>query len=205
MFPAKDNLPVEGVPFVTLGLMLANVVVFIVAGTSRPATFTAGTLFSSLFIHHSVLQLIGNVWFLWLFGSSMEDSMGPVRFLAFYIAGGLVATGVTVAVDPSLAAPPAGAAGAVAAVIGGYLVLYRGARIIALSLIPFFSGAVEIPPLVLVAAWIAMQSAFAAAGFIAPGGAAYVSWVGGFAFGLVAVHPLARHRKSIPPTAAVCR
>ncbi|HZE04177.1 MAG TPA: rhomboid family intramembrane serine protease [Solirubrobacteraceae bacterium] len=205
MFPAKDNLPVERFPFVTVGLMLANVVVFIVAGSSRPATFTAATVFSSLFIQTSVLQLIGNLWFLWLFGSSIEDSMGPVRFLAFYLAGGLVATGVTVAVHPGLAAPPVGAAGAVAAVIGGYLILYRGARIIALSLIPFFSGAVEIPPLVLVAAWVAMQSAFAAAGFIAPGGVAYVSWLGGFAFGLVAVRPLTTHRKPIPPTAALSR
>ncbi len=204
VFPAKDNIPVDRPPLVTLALIVANVVVFII-GAHRPAGFTAGTVFASMFIQTSVLQLLGNIWFLWLFGSSLEDAMGPVRFLAFYVAGGLVALGVTVAVDPGLTAPTVGAGGAVAALVGGYLLLYPRARILALSLIPFFSGIAEIPVPPIVVLWVAMQSAFAAAGFIGGGSVAYISWIGGFAFGLAAVRPLATRRKPTPPTAAAYR
>jgi membrane associated rhomboid family serine protease len=204
VFPAKDNLPLQRTPFVTLALMLANVMVFVL-GAGRPTSFSAGTVFTSMFIQTSVLQLLGNIWFLWLFGSSLEDAMGPVRFLAFYIAGGLVALGVTTAVHPGLSAPTAGAGGAVGAVVGGYLLLYPRARILALSLIPFFSGVAEIPVPVMVVLWVAMQSAFAAAGFIGGGTVAYLSWVGGFAFGLAAARPLATRRKPTPPTAAAYR
>jgi membrane associated rhomboid family serine protease len=204
VFPAKDNIPADRPPLVTVTLILANVIVFIL-GAHRPAAFTAGTVVSSLFIHTAVLQLLGNIWFLWLFGTSLEDAMGPLRFLAFYVAGGLVALGVTVAVDPGLTAPTAGAGGAVGAVVGGYLMVYPRARIMALSLIPFFSGVAEIPVPPIVVLWVAMQSAFAAAGFIGGGGVAYVSWIGGFAFGLAAVRPLATRRKPTPPTAAAYR
>ena len=205
MFPAKDNIPVDRPPVVTVALIVANVVVFLVVGTAHPGSVTLGTTFGSMFRQTSVLQLLGNMWFLWLFGSTIEDAMGPVRYLAFYVAGGLVALGLTAAFDPDLAAPPAGAAGAVAAVLGGYLVLYPRARIIALSLIPFFSGVAEIPVPVLAVLWVAMQCAFAAAGFIGGGGVAYVSWIGGLAFGAAVARPLATRRKPTPPTAAAFR
>lgn len=204
MIPVKDNIPVDRFPFVTVGLIAANIAVY-AAGVRTPPTLTAASLFTCMFIHSSVVQLIGNVWFLWLFGGNVEDSMGPLRFLAFYVAGGLVATGVVLALDPDRGAPMVGAAGAVAAVLGGYLLLYRRARVLALSVILFFFGVMEIPTLVMLAVWVAMQVAFAAAGWIGSGGVAYVSYVGGFAFGLAAIRLLATRRKPMPPTAAAYR
>jgi membrane associated rhomboid family serine protease len=190
---------------VTVGLIIANVVVFIAAGTQAAHTVTVGSLFGSMFVHSSVVQLIGNVWFLWLFGTTLEDSMGPVRFLGFYIAGGLVALGVVLAIDPGASMPTAGAAGAVAAVVAGYLLLYRHARVLALVIIVFFFGVMEIPALVMVGAWVVMQAAFAAAGLIGDGGFAYVSYIGGFLFGLAAIRLLVTHHKPTPPTAAAYR
>jgi membrane associated rhomboid family serine protease len=188
-----------------VALIIANLVVYIVAGESAARTLTVGTVFTSMFVHSSVVQLIGNIWFLWLFGTNVEDSMGPVRFLAFYIAGGLVALGVVLAIDPGATSPTIGAAGAVAAVLGGYILLYRRARVLALVAIIFFFGVMEIPALVMLGAWIVMQAAFAAAGLIGDGGFAYVSYIGGFVFGLAAIRLLATRRKPMPPTAAAYR
>lgn len=131
--------------------------------------------------------------------------MGPVRFVALYIAGGLIAQGVVLAFDPGLSQLPVGAAGAVAAVIGGYLLLYPRTRVLALVVIPFFFGVLEIPPLVMLAAWVAMQAVFAATGLIGGGTAAYLCYLGGFAFGLVSIRGLVTRRKPVPPTAAAYR
>jgi rhomboid family protein len=205
VIPLKDNIPLDRFPVATVGLIIANVVVFIAAGNTAAHTLTVGTVFSSMFVHASLVQLIGNVWFLWLFGPTLEDSMGPIRFLGFYIAGGLVALGVVLAVDPGASSPTIGAAGAVAAVIAGYFLLYRNARMLALVIIIFFFGVMEIPTLVMVGAWVVMQAAFAAAGLIGDGGFAYVSYIGGFLFGLAAIRLLATRRKPTPPTAAAYR
>ncbi len=205
MIPVKDNIPLDRFPAATITLIVANIVVYIVAGDSVARTLTVGTVFASMFVHASVVQLIGNVWFLWLFGTNVEDSMGPIRFLGFYIAGGLVALGMVLAIDPGASTPTVGAAGAVAAVLGGYLLLYRHARVLALVVIIFFFGVMEIPTLVMFGAWVVMQAAFAAAGLIGDGGFAYVSYVGGFLFGLAAIRLLATRRKPTPPTAAAYR
>ena len=205
MIPIKDNMPVDRFPFATVGLIVANIVVYIVAGPATPHAVTVGTVFSSMFIHASIIQLIGNVWFLWLFGNNIEDSMGPLRFLAFYVAGGLVAFGVVLAIRPGLAAPTVGAAGAVATVLGGYVLLYPRARVLALVVVLFFFGVLEIPTRVRLGVWVGMQVAFAAAGWIGGGAVAYLSYVGGFAFGLLTIRMLATRRKPIPPTAAAYR
>lgn len=205
MIPVKDNIPVDRFPFATVGLIVANVVVYIVAGHASPRGVTVGSVFGSIFVHSSLVQLIGNVWFLWLFGTNVEDSMGPVRFVGFYVAGGVIALGVVLAVDPGASSPTVGAAGAVAAVLGGYMLLYPRARVLALVVIIFFFGVLEIPALVMLVAWIAMQAAFAAAGLIGDGGFAYVSYIGGFMFGLAAIRLLATRRKPTPPTAAAYR
>lgn len=203
-------MPVDRFPFVTVALMVANVVVYVVGNRSYgavPGALTAGTVFSAMFFHPRVIQLIVNLWFLWLFGNNVEDSTGPLRFLIFYIAGGVAALGVQLAVAPNSSAPTMGAAGAISAVIGGYLVLYWRARVITLVLIPFFSGVAEVPVPVLVAVWIGAQCAFAAAGWIDPAGGAvaYLSWIGGMALGLIIMRPLARRRKPVPPAAPLLR
>lgn len=205
MIPVKDNIPVDRFPVATVGLIVANIVVYIVAGHAPPRGVTVGNVLGSIFVHSSLVQLIGNVWFLWLFGTNVEDSMGPVRFVGFYVAGGVIALGVVLAVDPGASNPTVGAAGAVAAVLGGYMLLYPRARVLALVVIIFFFGVLEIPALVMLVAWIAMQAAFAAAGLIGDGGFAYVSYIGGFMFGLAAIRLLATRRKPTPPTAAAYR
>lgn len=210
MIPFKDNLSVGGFPVVTVALILANVGFYIAVGHgcgAVPAALTPRTFVLSMFVQTSVVQLIGNIWFLWLFGTTIEDSMGPVRFLLFYVAGGLAALAVQIALAPNATAPIVGAAGAVGAVLGAYLVLYRRARIVTLVLIPLFSGAAEIPIVVMAAVFIAVQCAFAAAGWIDPAGGApaYLSWLGGAAFGALAVRLVATRRKATPPTAPILR
>ena len=205
MIPGRDNIPHDRFPFATVALMLANVVVYAVTGGAPLRTVTVATVFTSMFVQTSVWQLIGNVWFLWLFGPTVEDSMGVARFLAFYVVGGLIAQGVVLAIDPGASMPAMGAAGAIATVLGGYVLLYRRARVIALILVVFFFGVDEIPVLVMLAIWVAMQAAFAAAGYIGDGTVAYASYVGGFLFGLAAIRLVATRRKPTPPTAAAYR
>src|ERR1700761_3624960 len=195
VIPVKDNIPLDRFPVATVALIVANIVVYIAAGDQAAHTLTVGTVFSSMFVHSSVVQLIGNIWFLWLFGTTLEDSMGPIRFLGFYVAAGLVALGVVLAIDPGATSPTVGAAGAVAAVLAGYLLLYRRARVLALVIIVFFFGVMEIPTLVMVGAWVAMQAAFAAAGLIGDGGFAYLSYIGGFLFGLAVIRLLVTRPK----------
>lgn len=205
MIPIKDNIPVDRFPFATVALIVANIVVFFALGDAVPKAVTIGTVFGSLFIQTSIWQLIGNMWFLWLFGNNIEDSMGPVRFIAFYLVGGMLSSALAVAIDPGANAPILGAAGGVATVIGGYLILYPHARVLALVVIVFFFGVLEIPTAVMLGLWVAMQIGFAAAGWIGPGAVAYVAWIGGFAFGLLAIKLVATRQKPTPPTAAAYR
>lgn len=205
VIPIKDNIPVDRFPFATVALIVANIVVFFTVGDTVPKAVTVGTVFGALFIQASVWQLIGNMWFLWLFGNNIEDSMGPLRFIAFYLVGGMLSSALAVAIDPGASAPILGAAGAVATVIGGYLILYPHARVLALVVIVFFFGVLEIPTAVMLGLWIAMQIGFAAAGWIGPGAVAYMAWIGGFAFGLLAIRLVATRQKPTPPTAAAYR
>jgi membrane associated rhomboid family serine protease len=205
VIPIKDNIPVDRFPFATVALIVANIVVFFTVGDTVPKAVTVGTVFGALFIQASVWQLIGNMWFLWLFGNNIEDSMGPLRFIAFYLVGGMLSSALAVAIDPGASAPILGAAGAVATVIGGYLILYPHARVLALVVIVFFFGVLEIPTAVMLGLWVAMQIGFAAAGWIGPGAVAYMAWIGGFAFGLLAIRLVATRQKPTPPTAAAYR
>jgi membrane associated rhomboid family serine protease len=162
-----------------------------------------------MFMHASIVHLAGIMLFLWIFGNNVEDSTGRVRFLAFYVVGGLAALALQVAVEPHSVAPTVGASGAVAAVLGGYIVLYPRARVLTLVLIILLFTVIEIPATVMLALWFAMQAAFGAVGLTDPtgggGGVAYFAHVGGFVFGLLAIRALATRRKSVPPTAAAYR
>jgi membrane associated rhomboid family serine protease len=161
-----------------------------------------------MFMHASLLHLAGNMVFLWIFGNNVEDSMGPLRFLAFYLLGGVAALGLQVAIHPDAVAPTVGASGAIAAVLGGYIVLYPHARVLTLVLIIFFFGVIELPALVVLGAWFVLQAVFGAAGLNDPtggGGVAYFAHIGGFIFGLVAIRLVATRRKRTPPTAAAYR
>ncbi len=260
MFPIKDNIPTDRFPFVTVALILANFVVYLLAirhggsfisgpdtqevvkygaipyalthpgvhcaevvrvGQSTPQMLcntgqlnangipaenllpSWETIFTGMFMHASILHIGGNMLFLWIFGNNVEDSMGPVRYLAFYIVGGLAALGLQVAVAPGSTAPTLGASGAIAAVLGGYILLYPRARVLTVVLIIFLFTVIELPAWVMLGIWFAQQAVFGAAGLTNPTGGgegvAYFAHVGGFAFGLLAVRLLATRRKTVPP------
>jgi membrane associated rhomboid family serine protease len=141
--------------------------------------------------------------FLVIFGPNVEDATGRLRYLAFYLLGGLVALGAQVLVSPDSTAPTLGASGAIAAVLGGYLLLYPRARVLTLVFIVFFVTIVEVPAVFLLGFWFLEQLYFGAAGLASPvgggEGVAYFAHIGGFAFGLALIRLFARHRKAPPP------
>jgi len=247
VIPIKDNIPSERFPLVTIGLILANVVVYILA-VRHGGSFISGptlyeelkygtipkalthclgqdlvveargvscvhgsppggiptwvTAFTGMFMHASILHIGGNMLFLWIFGNNVEDAMGRIKYLGFYIVGGLAALALQVAVSPNFTGPTLGASGAIAAVLGGYILLYPRARVLTLVIIIFFFTVIELPAILMLGIWFAEQAVFAAADLTTPtgggGGVAYFAHVGGFGFGLLTVRLLATRRRSLP-------
>jgi len=177
-----------------------------VSGTpeSQPATWI--TVFTSMFLHGSFLHIFGNMLFLAIFGPNVEDAVGRPRFLAFYLLGGVVALAAQVAVGPNTVGPTLGASGAIAAVLGGYILLYPRARVITLIFIVFFFTIVELPAIVLLGLWFLEQLWFGLAGLAGPlagsEGVAYFAHIGGFVFGLAAVRLFARRSGARPAALA---
>ncbi len=174
----------------------------ILGASPEPQPATWETVFTSMFLHGSFLHIFGNMLFLAIFGPSVEDATGRLRYLAFYLIGGLVALAAQVLVDPSSTAPTLGASGAIAAVLGGYILLYPRARILSLVFIVFFVTIVEVPALFLLGFWFLEQLYFGLGGLASPfggEGVAYFAHLGGFAFGLLAIRLIARRRPSEPP------
>ena len=149
------------------------------------------TLLTSMFMHGGLLHLGGNMLFLWIFGNNIEDSMGPVRFVAFYLLGGLVALLAQTLIEPSAEVPTIGASGAVAAVLGGYALLYPRARVVTVIFIVFFFTIVTLPALLVLGAWFVLQAISGASSLVQPvgegGGVAYFAHIGGFLFGLALI------------------
>jgi membrane associated rhomboid family serine protease len=149
------------------------------------------TVFTSMFMHGGVLHLLGNMLFLWIFGNTVEDSMGRARFVVFYLLGGVAALALQAAVDPSSVVPTVGASGAVAGVLGGYALLYPRARVVTLVLLVFLVTVITLPALVVLGLWFVVQLLFGAADLAQPageaGGVAYFAHVGGFLFGLALI------------------
>ena len=230
MFPLKDNIPTDRLPVLTIALIVANVLVYLLfqrggislgdpsgleyqcrvieygaipveftdPGTQvavrecgAPPQNTILTAFSSMFMHGGLLHLGGNLLFLWIFGNNVEDRMGRVRFLAFYLLGGLAALGAQILIDPGSTVPTIGASGAVAGVLGGYLLLFPRARVLTLFFLVFIFFLREIPALVVLGLWFVQQVLFGYFDLAQPteggGGVAYFAHIGGFVFGLVAV------------------
>jgi membrane associated rhomboid family serine protease len=163
---------------------------------------TALTLLTSMFLHGGILHLLGNMLFLWIFGATVEDSMRRPRFVLFYLLGGLAAVALQVGFSPDSTAPTVGASGAIAAVLGGYFVLYPRARVVTLVLIVFFFTLIELPAWLMLGFWFVEQALFAAASVGSPqggGGVAYFAHVGGFVFGLFAIRALVRRRRRLGP------
>jgi membrane associated rhomboid family serine protease len=151
------------------------------------------TVFSSMFMHGSLLHLGGNMLFLWIFGNNIEDSMGRPRFVAFYLLGGIVALLAQVLMDTGSTVPTVGASGAIAAVLGGYAVLYPRARVITLVFIIIIFTIIELPALVVLGLWFVLQllPAFSQPVADGGGGVAYFAHIGGFVFGLLLIRAFA--------------
>jgi membrane associated rhomboid family serine protease len=169
-----------------------------VRGCAPPTAPTWVTVFTAMFMHGGLLHLGGNMLFLWIFGNNVEDSMGRVKFVLFYLLGGIAATALQLVIGPDSTVPNLGASGAIAGVLGGYLILFPRARVITVIFIVFFFTIIELPALVILGFWFVQQILFGyfdlnSAG--ENGGVAYFAHVGGFAFGLLAIKLFADERK----------
>ena len=162
------------------------------------------TLFTSMFMHGSILHIAGNMLFLWVFGNNIEDSMGRAKFVAFYLLGGLVAVYAQALLEPDATVPTIGASGAVAGVLGGYILLHPHARVLTLVFLLFFVTFIEIPAMVMLGIWFVLQL-LPAVGQVATaevagdgGGIAYLAHVGGFLFGLATIRLWAGRQRAGP-------
>lgn len=164
----------------------------------------AGNVLSSMFLHGSWAHLLGNMWFLWLFGNNVEDSMTRPRFVLFYLLSGLAAAALQVAAGPASPVPMVGASGAISGVMGGYLLLFPGVRVWTLIPMGIFTRSVALPAWMMLLYWAALQflGGLSRVGAGAEGGVAFWAHVGGFVAGLALVKlftrrdRLARHRAS---------
>jgi membrane associated rhomboid family serine protease len=151
------------------------------------------TVLTSMFMHGGILHIAFNMLFLWVFGNNVEDSMGRGRYLLFYLLAGAAAVYAQALLDTSATVPTIGASGAVAGVLGGYLLLYPHARVLTLVFIIFFVTLIEIPALVMLGIWFLLQFVPAIGQLATPdvsatgGGVAYFAHIGGFVFGLAAI------------------
>jgi membrane associated rhomboid family serine protease len=201
MFPiGDDNSTRKSVPVVTYGLLLLNVLIFllelsagdqfIVNWSIVPRRFLANpagdfpTLFTSMFMHGGWMHLIGNMLYLWIFGDNVEDALGHLKFLFFYLICGLVADAAQIAVGPNSNIPNLGASGAIAGVLAGYLVLFPRGQVRVLM----GYAVIPMPALVVIGLWFVLQfiSGIGSIGATADtGGVAYMAHIGGFLAGLV--------------------
>jgi membrane associated rhomboid family serine protease len=218
LFPLKDNVPTRTFPILTISLIAANVLVWLLyqdAGSGRGflAAIDEGAyqpceveescrqvgwnwpvnVWTSMFMHGDWMHLIGNMLFLWIFGNNVEDALGHVRFVAFYALGGLAATALQTFVTLGWGStedgtiPNLGASGAIAGVLGAYLLLHPGGSVLTLIL-PFFL--IPIPALLYLGIWFVFQLLEGGMSFVHPeegGGIAYFAHIGGFVFGFFAI------------------
>jgi membrane associated rhomboid family serine protease len=212
MFPIRDHNPSGNTPFVTYTLIAANIAIFLAYWFGLqsenalnefyyqwgivPQFVTSGynlpTLITHMFLHGGWMHLAGNMLFLWIFGDNLEDLMGPVKFLLFYVAAGLAAAGLQIMADPSSQIPMVGASGAIAGVLGGYLLLFPRARVDVLIILVIIFKVFPVPAWMMLGLWFGIQ---VFSGVTTPsdgGGVAYWAHAGGFVAGLLLCIPLWR-------------
>ena len=214
MIPLRDVIPSRTTPGVTLTLIACNVLVYlfgllltdqgrenlIIAFGLVPAYFSVVNIFTSMFMHGGLAHLAGNMLFLWIFGDNVEDRMGHGRFVLFYAACGIAAAWAQTALHPTSLVPMVGASGAIAGVMGAYLVLYPQSRI--LMLFPFPLFLFELPAVVFLAGWFVVQFLNGLTSLplferdALSGGVAFWAHVAGFAAGVVLVPFLKRPERT---------
>lgn len=204
MFPLKDENPTRRRPILTYALIIINFAIFIgtyLAGTfeqsieefgMKPAEVLEGkqlyTIFTSMFLHGGILHIVGNMWYLWIFGDNIEDVLGRRKFILFYLGAGLVASLAHAFSDPTSTMPTIGASGAIAGVLGAYILLYPWAKVYT---IVFFVLAM-IPAAVLIGFWFVLQVFSASVLWVAgtTAGVAYWAHIGGFLAGMLLILPV---------------
>ncbi len=212
MIPLRDVIPSRTVPYVTIGIIALNAAawffelsfprdllpVFLQVYGVVPADFHVMTLLTSMFLHGSWMHVIGNMWYLWIFGDNVEDRLGHGRFIAFYLLCGIVAAFGHITMNATSVLPTIGASGAIAGVMGAYFVLYPHSRVLTLVPIIFYFEIIELPAIFLLGFWFLMQ--LFSAGAIAAtastgGGVAFTAHVAGFLMGVVGVFLFRKPRR----------
>jgi len=208
MFPLRDTQPSYSKPVVTVMLIVVNVLVFLFefslddytrnAFVSTfglvPDRFAISNIFTSMFLHGGWLHVLGNMWFLWIFGDNIEDILGHGKFLLFYLLCGTAAALAQVLMDPSSRIPMIGASGAIAGVMGAYMIKFPRSRILTFVVVIFFFTTFEVPAWLMLIYWFAINL-FSGVGSIASaqyaqGGTAYLAHVGGFVAGIALINLL---------------
>jgi membrane associated rhomboid family serine protease len=210
MLPLRDVIPSRTVPYVTVTIIVLNALAwfyeiampreelsaFLQVYGMVPATFAPSTLFTSMFLHGSWSHVIGNMWYLWIFGDNVEDRVGHGRFIVFYLLCGMVAAIGQMLIDPTSTLPTIGASGAIAGVMGAYFVLYPHSRVLTLIPLIIFWDIIELPAIVLLGFWFLMQlfsaGAIAVTASTGGGGVAFMAHVAGFVAGVVGVFAFRR-------------
>ena len=205
MIPLRDTIPSRSAPVVTTMIVVTNVLIFLYqvslgAYESNFFLYTYGmiparidpvTVVTSMFLHGGWMHLIGNMWFLWIYGDNVEDVLGRWKYLAFYLLCGVAAALAQYAVHPMSRIPTVGASGAIAGVMGAYLVKFPHARILTLVPIFVFFTTIEVPAVLILAYWFLLQF-FNGVGSVGhsqvmQGGVAWFAHIGGFVAGMILV------------------
>jgi len=207
MIPIRDSIPTHRVPIVNYVLICVNLVVFILmwlAGPEQnnlvyqfamiPANFKngidlgdVGDIFTSMFMHAGLAHIAGNMLYLWIFGDNIEDRLGSFKYLLFYLAGGLAASLTHLIFNPNSQIPTVGASGAIAAVLGAYLIMYPKSRIATFIPLGFFMRLTMLPAAVVLGFWFVLQlfNGVLSIGAADVGGVAFWAHIGGFVAGVL--------------------
>ncbi len=211
MIPLKDDNPTQTYPYVTISIIVINTIVFfyeislgsdfspflnrygakplfvmnMTSPIGYPSPFT--TIFTSMFLHGGLLHVGGNMLYLWIFGNNIEDSMGHLRFIIFYLVSGIVAVYTFSLLNPMSITPMVGASGAVSGVLGAYLILFPRAKVLTLVPLGFYMQMIKVPAIFVLGMWIVVQIIN---GSVSRGGGSGVAWfahIGGFAAGMILI------------------
>lgn len=220
MIPLRDTQPSHSAPVVTVAIIIVNVMSFlyqisldsyslnhfIAQHAIIPDRLQYQDMVTSMFMHGGWMHLIGNMWFLWIYGDNVEDVLGHSKYLIFYLLCGIAAAVLHVVLNPYSRVPTLGASGAIAGVMGAYMVKFPHSRIITLIPIVIFFTTVEIPALFILLYWFALQifSGVGSIGYsnVSRGGVAWFAHVGGFVAGMILILVMRsrerfRHRKDL--------
>jgi len=226
MIPLRDENPSRSIPFVNVALILANMTVFVyqnflISGGAEPLFFRLGcipyefthfvdinppalvpvplTILTAMFMHGGWIHLLSNMLFLWIFGDNVEDTLGHIKYLSFYILCGLIASAFHILTNLNSQIPSIGASGAIAGVMGAYMFLFPKARIRTLLILGIFLQIVRIPAIIILGYWILIQvlSGFAEFGPKTGSGIAWFAHIGGFIAGFFLIIRTKKRRHPI--------